>query len=75
VKLIELTEGRVIVQTPHAIAVVENPVQEAGGQLRQGCLIRADVVDVLAILWSADPNPRAWYVVEDVKFYGLGGRG
>ena len=74
-RLIELAEGRVLVQTPHAIAVVENPVQGPTGEMRPGCLIRADVVDVLAILWSAEPNPRAWYVVEDVKFYGLGGRG
>lgn len=71
-RLVELADGRVILQTPHALAVVENPVQDEGGTFRPGCLIRADVVDVLTPI-CGQPGVRVWYVLPTRLPYKLGG--
>ena len=72
-RLVELADGRVILQTPHALAVVENPVKDEAGTFRPGCLIRADVVDVLSPLWPWDGSARVWYVLPTRLPYKLGG--
>jgi hypothetical protein len=75
VRVVELAEGRVILQTPHALAVVENPVQDASGEFRPGCLIRADLVDVLSPICGRS-GVRVWYVLAEPRLpYALGGIG